>query len=235
MIAATLASAQSLHDFTTPTPVPEGSTLVIGFLGGWEPWDSPERSVRRLALKLREQPGFYAESCGNHNRDTAMEFLHRALDADANGEIDAVEAKRVRIILYGQSLGGWAVLRTARDLEKWGVPVALTVQIDSVGVGDNVVPANVRSAVNLYQHEPLTIQGETEIRAADPTRTQILANRRFNYGLLGGPKPTGFWRKKFGGAHAKMESDPKVWNMVESFIFEAAPVAPINTTEARSR
>src|SRR5215510_15862622 len=49
------ARGQRYHHFTTPTPLEENKILILGFLGGREPWDNPHRNVRKLALKLRAQ------------------------------------------------------------------------------------------------------------------------------------------------------------------------------------
>jgi len=42
------------------------------------------------------------------------------------------------------------------------------------------IPANVAQAVNFCQPEGL-LHGQAEIRAADPTQTNILGNCRFDY------------------------------------------------------
>src|SRR5215469_15684449 len=85
------AAAQRLSDLTTPTPLPPASTLVIGFLGFYEHWDDPHRGVRQLVLRLRQQPGVYAESFSNHHRSVALSFIRRALDTNRNGRLDPEE------------------------------------------------------------------------------------------------------------------------------------------------
>lgn len=112
------AFEQRLSDFTTPQPLPSGGVLVVGFLGGFEHWNDEHRSVRKVAESLRSH-GLFAETAGNHNRETAMRMIHRALDTNGDGRIDAGEAARARVILYGQSWGGLAVVRTAQELERW--------------------------------------------------------------------------------------------------------------------
>jgi hypothetical protein len=72
LLVSAAALGQRLADFTTPQPVPAGSTLVMGFLGGFERWDDEHRGVRRVVLRLRRRPGVYAESAGNHRRRTAL-------------------------------------------------------------------------------------------------------------------------------------------------------------------
>jgi pimeloyl-ACP methyl ester carboxylesterase len=217
-----LAAAQRLSDLATPTPLPPGSTLVIGFLGFYDRWDDDHRGVRQLVLRLREHPGVYAESLSNHRRATALAFIREALDANRNGRLDPGEISQARIILYGQSWGGAAAIATARDLEQLGIPVLLTAQIDSVGIHDDVIPANVRAAVNFYQHDPFTIEGRAKIRAADSTQTAILGNYKSSY--LFRPmnqSNASLARRTLGGGHIKMELDPATWGRVEQFISEA--------------
>lgn len=226
MVAATLCCAvlraQRFADLATPTPLPPGATLVIGFLGGYERWDDEHRSIRQLTLTLRKRPGVYAESISNHNRGVALKLIQRALDTNRNGRLDPEERARARVILYGQSWGGAAAIATAEDLEKLGVPVMLTVQVDSVGIHDQIIPANVLAAVNYYQHDPLTIQGRQEIRAADPSRTRILGNFAESYTQRSIDGTDASWaRRTFGGSHAKMELDPAIWSRVERYIVNA--------------
>lgn len=215
------AYPQQWCDLSTAQPVAPGDTLVLGFLGGFEKWDDEHRGVRRTILQLRQMalPGVWAESLANRRVKLGVELVRRAFDFDANGRLDPDEARQVRVILFGQSLGGAAAIRCARELEKTRTPVLLTVQVDSVGTGDGVIPANVRTAANFYQREPLTVWGCSSIRAADPSRTSILRNQRFHYPwFLPAFQPESWMRRNLGGGHARMEADPLVWAEVLGLI-----------------
>ena len=215
--------AQRASQLATPTPIPNGSTLVIGFLGGYDRWDDSHRGVRQLVLKLREHPGVYAESISNHHRALALKLIRQVLDTNHNGQLDPDERADARIILFGQSWGGAAAIATARDLETLGIPVQLTVQIDSVGIHDDIIPSNVRAAANFYQHDPFTsIHGRRKIRAADPSQTTILGNFESSYVFRSVDESNASVpRQVFGGSHTKMELDPVVWNRVERYISDA--------------
>ena len=213
------AHSQRPSDLSSPCPLPTGSTLVIGFLGGFERWNDEHRSVRRLVLQLRQERGVYAESIENHRRAVALRLIRKALDTNRNGRLDPEERAHARLILFGQSWGGAAAVSLAKDLDQLGIPVLLTVQVDSVGMQDAIIPANVHAAVNFYQHDALTIQGRAEIRAADPTRTAILGNFESSYAARSLDESNASWaRRKFGGSHAKMELDPTVWKQVQQYI-----------------
>src|SRR3990170_4244220 len=140
---------QRYSDFITPTPLPPDQYLVIGFLGGRQPWNNAKEGTRRLALEL----------------------IRNAFDRNQDGRLDEAERQRVRLILYGQSFGGAAVVKLARELQALDIPVLLTVQIDSVGREDAEIPANVQAAANLFQHDGRLIRGEAEIRAEDLQKT----------------------------------------------------------------
>ncbi len=221
-VCMSVSPAQRLSDFTAPRPLPAGSTMVVGFLGGFEQWDDDHRGVRKVALDLRAISHVYADTASNHRRRTALAAILRALDTNGDRRIDDAERRTARVILYGQSWGGAAVVKTARDLERLGIAVLLTVQVDSVGTHDSVIPANVRAAANFYQHDLLTIQGQRVIRAADPSRTRILGNFRLTYLFQPPADSSASWaRRKLGGSHAKMELDPVVWTEVEQLITDA--------------
>ena len=129
------------------------------------------------------------------------------------------ERNEARIILYGQSLGGAAAVDTARDLDALGVPVLLTVQVDSVGLHDNVIPPNVRQAVNLFQNGRLTLRGQSRILASDPARTRTVTNIGYSYPWPPSQLRESTWiRRVFGGGHARMEADPLIWKQVEQYI-----------------
>lgn len=226
LAAASFAAAQKMSDLQTPVPVAPGETVVVGFLGAVENYNDAKRNVRQLALRLNHRLGMHAETFANRNRRTARRFIERALDQNRDGRLDDAERGRARIVIYGQSLGGAATVRLARDLAKRRIPVLLTVQVDSVGVRDAEIPANVRAAANFYQHEPFTLWGEDEIHAADPARTKILGNFRHRYPVWL-PYPAMESKiRALGGGHARMEADPVVWAEVEGLITAAALLQP---------
>ena len=199
----------ALHDIVTPQPIPEDACLVVGFLGGRDHWDDADKGVRKLALSLRKpEQRVFAETFENQRREVAESFV--------------VAASPARLVIYGQSFGGAAVPKFARTLEAHGVPILLTIQIDSVGRGDAAVPRNVAYAVNLYQSDGWFIQGEHPIRAVDPDTTTILGNWRFRYNEAPGSEISlegvPFWKRLFRIPHARMDRDAAVWSMVERLI-----------------
>lgn len=217
---ATAVRAQRYEDFTTRTPLKERDVLVIGFMGGRESWDNNRRGVRKLAMKLRAMnlQGVHIETIENKNRRLAIQLVRNAFDRDSNGWLDEKERASARVIVYGQSFGGAAVVKLARQLNKAGLPVLLTVQVDSIGRGDKVIPPNVALAANLFQRDGL-IKGEREIRAEDPSRTTIVGNYKFDYSGKKIDLSEVSWLKRlFQAAHTKMDHDPEVWAVVESCI-----------------
>lgn len=214
---------QRLQDFATPKPLPAGSTLVIGFLGGLESWDDRHRGVRKVVLDLRmHAPNVFAETVENRHVSTALKLLAAALDANRNGRLEPEECASAQVVLFGHSLGGSAAIRTAQTLQQWGVPVILTVQVDSFGLGDAVIPPNVSNAANYHQSGLFTIQGRSLIRAADPQRTRILGNFLRTY--PSSPRNSvrtadaSQLRLMLGGGHARMEADADLWVEVEQLI-----------------
>lgn len=223
-----LVGAQTLKDLAVPTPLPDHSTLVLGFTGGLDRWDDPDRGVRKVALELRRLalPHLYAETVAHHRHREARKLILAALDANHNRKIDPAERDRVKIILYGQSMGGGEVVRMARTLKKMGVPVELTIQVDSVSLRDGFIPANVRRAANFYQREWLTIRGQDYIQAEDSRQTKILGNFRFRYPVwIPFPAPELSLRRVFGGGHARMEADPLLWAQIKGLILAPPELA----------
>jgi pimeloyl-ACP methyl ester carboxylesterase len=180
--------------------------------------------VVRIAdrLRARNLAGVHVEVVENKHRKLAIELVRNALDRNRNGSLEAEECSSARVILYGQSMGGAAVQKAARELGALGVPVRLTVQIDSVGVGDANVPRNVLRAANLYQSNGLLIRGEKELRPEDPARTEILGNFRYDYSQTKIPLPrtehVKWYKRLFWISHTQMEFDPAVWSKTEELI-----------------
>jgi len=209
----------------TPAAASTTPTIVIGFLGGLVRHDDAVHSTVQLAEKLRkEYPGaVHIETFENRRREDARKTILRLLDADQNGKLTEDEKKNARVVLYGHSWGGSAVVTLAKELEQDKIPVLLTVQVDSVAKGDqddSVIPANVARAVNFYQPDGM-LHGRKAITAADPAHTQILGNFRFSYKDAPVTCPGYPWYYKLlWKTHMEIECDPRVWLQVENLIRE---------------
>lgn len=218
-----LVQGQRYQDFTAPTPLQEGDLLIVGFMGGRESWNNKKRGVRKLALKLRAMnlPGVHVETVENKKRLLAIELIRKAFDRNRDGQLDVPERASTRVVIYGQSFGGAAVVKLARQLKKIEVPVLLTVQVDSIGRDDKVIPSNVVRAANLFQRDGLIIKGERKIRPEDPSKTTIIGNFKFSYSGKKIDLSEVSWLKRlFQAAHTKMDHDPEVWALVERIILD---------------
>jgi hypothetical protein len=198
-------------------------TIVFGFVGGVVRHDDMAHMEVQLAQKLRKEylSGVHVEAFENRRREEAHKMILELLDSDHDGKLSDEEKQRARVILYGHSWGASAVVSLARELEKDGVPVLLTAQVDSIsknGNNDGLIPANVGRAVNFYQPDGL-LHGRPEIRAADSSRTKILGNYKFSY--KDAPfvcKGYPWYDRAFTKTHTMIECDPHVWDQVESLI-----------------
>ncbi len=213
--------------------------IVIGFVGGFiKPGNSIHREVRLAAALRKDYPaGTYVQVFENHHPEVPLQQIHLLLDTDHDGTLSAAEKQNARIIIYGHSWGASESVALSRALQQDGIPVLLTIQVDSVtkrGENDEVIPANVRQAVNFYQPDGI-IHGRPEIRAADPSRTQILGNFRFDYKADPIDCPQYPWfARAFEKTHIEIESDPRVWNQVESLIRAELPAAIPNAANIAS-
>lgn len=208
--------------------LPSPPFVVIGFLGGFVRHDDPIHTTVQLAERLRRDypEGVSVATFSNRQGRLAHEHVWQMLDTDHDGKLSAEERRNARIIIYGHSWGGSQTVRLARRLESEGIRVLLTVQVDSVsrpGEQAELIPANVLQAVNFYQPDGI-IHGQREIKAADPTRTEILGNYRFDYGSHPIRCEEYPWLSRlFMKTHIEIECDPKVWSRVESLIRAKLP------------
>ena len=201
------------------------SAIVIGFVGGFVHHDDTRHAEVQLAEKLRT--GYsgraHVSIFENHHGQDAYNAVIKWLDSDGSGGLSDSEKRQARIILYGHSWGASAVVELARELQKQRIPVLLTIQVDSItkrGQDDRVIPANVERAVNFYQAGGV-LRVVPEIIPADPTRTQILGDYRFNYKKQPDSCSTYPWfARHFLGGHIAIECDPNVWSRVETLIGE---------------
>jgi len=188
------------------------------FMGGREPWKQRRAQRAQIGAKapVDERPWICIETVENKKRSLAIELIRNAFDRNRDGKLDERERSSIRLILYGQSFGGAAVVKLARQLKKMDVPVFLTVQVDSIGRGDRVIPPNVAHAANLFQ-------GTAGLFGASPRfvpkirrglrswqlqiRLQSQADRRVKGSID---------EKAFRVAHTRMEYDPDVWRRWKS-------------------
>jgi hypothetical protein len=223
------------RESATPTQtLGKSPAMVIGFVGGFVKHDDVTHVEVELADRLRKSypAGTYVRVFENHHRDEAHRQILRLLNTDRDPALTAEERQRARIIIFGHSWGGSETVTLARQLGKEGIPVLLTVQVDSVskpGQKDGVVPPNVAQAINFYQTNGL-VHGRSEIRAANPARTRILGNVRMDYEghTLTCTPPTRLGRL-FMKTHLEIECDPAVWSQVEALI--RSQLAPLVATE----
>ena len=222
-IGCASVTGKQYHHFKTQTVLKGDQTLILGFLGGFEDWDDESRGVRKLATKIDslKLSHVHIETLENRKRDLAIRFIRNTFDHDQNGFLDDRERDSVRLILYGHSLGGAAVVELSRELKKMGVPILLTVQIDSVDLvyDDHLIPSNVKRAANLFQNDGWILRGENKIEPVNPHKTKIIANIRFDYQNKNIDMSNLTWeRKLFSLPHTKMDADPEVWATVEQMI-----------------
>jgi hypothetical protein len=206
--------------------------LVVGFVGGFVHSNDLRHSEVQITRQIRAAYGDRVRVLIYENRRSAE--AHRAIlnwlkkasqttDPEAGADH---ETRKVRIVLFGHSWGASAVVSLARRLQRDGVPISLTIQVDSVaknGEDDSLIPANVIEAVNFYQTRGL-LHGQAKIRAADPSRTRILGNFHFTYEKEPAECRAYPWydRLLFKG-HTSIECDPHVWSQVEELIRTRLP------------
>jgi hypothetical protein len=199
------------------------NSIVIGFVGGFVAHDNQHHGPVQFAAHLRAAlpPGAYIKVFENRRRKQAYAAILRALDTDGDGVLSADEKARAHIILFGHSWGGAAAVLLARELRRAGIPVMLTVQIDSIAKmwqHDSVIPDNVAAAVNFYQPHGF-LHGEPEITAADPTKTRIIGNYLIDYKKNPIECPNVSWAGRvFTRGHVQSECDPRTWSQVEEMV-----------------
>jgi hypothetical protein len=230
LVSNFMASANAAEN-TASLASPE--VIVIGFVGGFVRRNDTIHQEVQLAAHLRNQypARMQVKIFENHQGRQAHQEVLEILDADRDGALSDREKRTARIVIYGHSWGASEGVTLARTLGQDGIPVLLTIQVDSVsksGEDDKWIPPNVGQAVNFYQLNGL-LHGRSEILAADRSRTEILGNYRVDYKTKhvncdGFP----WYAQMFMSSHIQIECDPSVWGQVESLIRSKLP-----ETEAR--
>jgi hypothetical protein len=225
LCCASAAHAQPATSDVAETTHPRA--IVIGFMGGNVSHDAA-RNEQLIANRLRiSYPhGVYFEIYENRRLEEAHQKVLELLGARPGRGLSAEQKGGTRIILYGHSWGASAVVALAGALRRDGVPVALTIQVDSVeknGRDDSLIPANVERAVNFYQPNGM-LHGRDEIRAADASHTQIIGNFKLSYKDQEAPaecRAYPWFERVFIKTHIAIECDPVLWQRIEGFIRES--------------
>jgi pimeloyl-ACP methyl ester carboxylesterase len=199
------------------------SNIVIGFVGGFVSHEDVHHGPVQFAQRLQRSfpNGTYIRVFENRRRKQAYKAILHLLDTNRDGVLSAEEKARARIVLFGHSWGAASAVVLARDLRRKGVPVLLTVQVDSVAKmwqNDSVIPDNVAAAVNFYQPHGI-LHGRPEITAANPEKTQILGNYKKDYRKDPIHCPEASRTERFlTPGHVQCECDPGMWSQIETLV-----------------
>ena len=220
--APTPLSAESNAVTTVPNPP---SYILVGFVGGFVRHTNGHHGPVLLAHRLQQESpkDTHIQVFENRHRKAALKTILHLLDTDQNGVLSEQEKAAAHIMLFGQSWGASAVVVLARELDRLGIPVMLTIQVDSVRKlwqNDGVIPDNVTAAVNFYQPHGL-VHGRSEIRAAEDAKTRILGNYRFDYHRTPVRCEGYSWFDRYiTPDHMQSECDPNIWTQAESLMRE---------------
>jgi hypothetical protein len=211
--------SRSSSAISTPTL---RNVIVIGFVGGFVSRNDTKHPEVQFAAYLRDRyPSIHAEVFGNHHGGKALSQLLKLLDTNHDGILSPTEKQQATIIIYGHSWGATETVAFARELGQLGIPVALTIQIDTIakpGRPSAVISPNVATAINFYQTQG-PLHGQPEILAVDPSRTKILGNLRMTYE----DRPINcdnysWYSRTLNKPHHEIENDFRVWDQMASLI-----------------
>lgn len=225
-VEATIAASVSrkLSDVAKPL-------IVVGFMGGnVRAGDLVHReAVMAQRLQLRYPLAMHAQIFANRDGEAALASVLQLLGRDRSGCLTARERSAGRIVIFGHSWGASETIALADRLDKLGIPVLLTIQVDSVekrNENDASIPPNVREAINFYQADGL-LHGRSLIAAADPKQTTILGNFESTYRVHPVSCAAYPWyARMFMRPHIEIENDPVVWDRIEALIRARVTAAP---------
>jgi hypothetical protein len=227
---ALLAASSSAEAGSTVIAHSTRNVIVIGFVGGFVSRNDTRHPEVTFAAYLRDRyPSIHAEVFGNHHGQEALHNVVSLLDTDHDGVLSPLEKEQATVIIYGHSWGATETVAFARELGQMGIPVELTIQVDTIGKPGHkasTISPNVASAINFYQiRGPL--HGQPEIIAADPARTKILGNIRMTYE----DRPINcdnysWYSRTLNKPHHKIENDFRVWDELASLIDTDLPGTP---------
>ena len=135
------------------------NVIIVGFVGGFVSVKDTKHPEVQFAAYLRDRyPSIHVEVFGNHQGRKALHNVENIIDTDHDGTLSSIEKNHATVIIYGQSWGATETLVFARQLAQLGVPVALTIQLDTIGKPLRKTPAvspNVANAIQLLSNPGL--------------------------------------------------------------------------------
>jgi len=133
-VTATLPLLQAADSPVLGPPATTPTYIVAGFVGGFVSHSNLRHGPVQLAQRIqRSAPkDTYVQVFENRHRKAAYHIILHLLDRNHDGVLSDEEKSQARIILFGHSWGASAVVLLARELNRAGIPVLLTVQVDSV-------------------------------------------------------------------------------------------------------
>jgi hypothetical protein len=146
-----------------------------------------------LDLRLEEIFGtnIHSEVFGHTQGAAALRFVDKYSD------------DRCCLVVIGHSFGGDAVIEFTKDYLDPRF-VNLTVQIDTVGFNDDVIPHNVGAAYNYFQISAIPPTGETNVHGAININVEDL-----------------FPGTNF--THTSIDDDPRLHDLIAKNVAEACP------------
>ncbi len=178
-----LRAAPKVSPTASPASEPVSSTpdckiIYAGFVGAMETSNHKHSGVVQIRDTLRgaDFPDVCADSFMPISWTSGRDWILTHFPSHAGVLTDSELERAPRIILVGHSTGGWAMLSVARDLRDKGIPVELTVQIDSVGFTDYTIPKNVSTGAIFHAWDALMFMTTKHIHMEDPSQTKLIAD-----------------------------------------------------------
>lgn len=152
--------------------------LYLGIVGGLETANNPRSGVVQIrdVLRGKEYPDVCAKSFSPYVWLSGLNWVLEHFPAHPGRFTNDELARAPKIVIVGHSLGGWAAVSVARNLELRNIPVELTVQIDSVGLTDHTVPENVKAAAIFHARDILMFLTTKGIKLEDANQTRLVEN-----------------------------------------------------------
>jgi len=184
LCACSLHAAPGAKSPISATPAP-CQVVVVGYTGGLETATTSASGIVWIRDRLRtlDVPNLCVHTFSAYNWPHGYRWVRRQFGAQNDAQLTPdVIRNGPKVVIYGHSFGGWATVSLARRLQQAGIPIELTVQVDSVGLTDKTLPTNVRESANFYERNTEILHARGTIHAQDPLRTRILENVHLLHG-----------------------------------------------------